>query len=75
MDEIRAVDTVERLESPLDGNDLMRLFERGPGRWIKHVKDYLENEVVEGRLGEDDTERARELAEAYAREHGLFEEE
>ena len=75
VDEIRAADAVEKLESPLDGNDLMRLFERGPGRWIKRIKDYLENEVVEGRLGEDDTERARELSEAYARKHNFFEEE
>jgi poly(A) polymerase len=75
VDEIRAADSVEKLESPLDGNDLMRLFGRGPGRWIKRIKDYLENEVVEGHLREDDTERARKLAGAYAREHDLFEEE
>jgi poly(A) polymerase len=74
VDEIRAADAVEKLESPLDGNQLMRLFGRGPGRWIKHVKDYLENEVVEGRLDKDDTEKARRLAESYAREHNLFEE-
>jgi len=75
VDEIRAADSVEKLESPIDGNDLMRLFGRGPGRWIKRIKDYLENEVIEGRLGEDETERAWELAEAFAREHDLFEEE
>ena len=75
VDEIRAQDAVERLESPLDGNQLMEHFGRGPGRWIKAVKDYLENEVVEGRLGKDDTERARELAETYVCEHNLFEED
>ncbi len=74
VEEVRAEDAIERLESPLDGNQLMEHFGRGPGRWIKHVKDYLESEVVEGRLGKDDTEKARELAEAYAREHDLFEE-
>ncbi len=74
VDEIRAQEAVEKLESPLDGNQLMQHFRRGPGRWIKHVKDYLENEVVEGRLGKEDTEKARELAEAYAHEHNLFEE-
>jgi poly(A) polymerase len=74
VDEIRAADAVEKLESPLDGNQLMRLFGRGPGRWIKHVKDYLENEVVEGRLDKDDAEKARRLAESYAREQNLFEE-
>src|SRR5215216_1475925 len=74
VDEIRTEDAVERLESPLDGNDLMRQFGRGPGRWIKILKDYLRDEVIEGRLGKDDKEKARELAEAYAREHHLFEE-
>jgi poly(A) polymerase len=74
VDEVRAEDAVEKLESPLDGNDLMRQFDKGPGRWIKDLKDYLRNEVVEGRLGKDDKDRARELAEAYAREHDILEE-
>jgi poly(A) polymerase len=58
----------------LSGNDLMEQFERGPGRWIKVLKDYLQNEVVEGRLGKDDRDKARALAEAYALEHAIFEE-
>jgi poly(A) polymerase len=74
VDEVRAEDAVEKLESPLSGNDLMQQFDRGPGRWIKGLKDYLQNEVVEGRLGKDDRDRARELADAYAREHDIFEE-
>jgi poly(A) polymerase len=74
VDEVRSEDTVEKLESPLTGNDLMRQFDRGPGRWIKVLKDYLQNEVVEGRLGKDDRDRATELAEAYAREQAIFEE-
>ncbi|CAN5809483.1 CCA tRNA nucleotidyltransferase [soil metagenome] len=74
VDEIRAQDEIERLESPLDGNDLMRLFDRGPGPWIKPLKDYLEGEVIEGRLAQDDAGKAREFAETYAREHELFKE-
>ena len=74
VDKVRAEDAIEKLESPLDGNQLMRQFGWGPGRWIKSLKGYLQNEVVEGRLGKDDKERARELAETYAREHDLFEE-
>jgi poly(A) polymerase len=74
VDRVRAEDAIEKLEGPLDGNELMRQFDRGPGRWIKDLKDYLQNEVIEGRLGKDDKERARELAETYAREHDLFEE-
>ncbi len=75
VDEILTVDAVERLGSPLDGDDLMRHFGRGPGRWIKVLKDYLQNEVIEGRLGKDDTEKAYEFAESYAREHDIFEED
>ena len=74
VDEIRAKDVIEKLESPLDGNQLMELFGRGPGRWIQPIKNYLEGEVVEGRLGAYDTEKATEMAEAYAHEHDLFEE-
>jgi poly(A) polymerase len=75
VDEVRGEDNIERLESPLDGNDLMWLFGRDPGRWIKPLKDYLQGEVIEGRLGKDDIEKARQLAEAFARDHDLFGEE
>jgi poly(A) polymerase len=73
--EVRAEDAIERLESPLDGNELMGIFGRPPGPWIKPVKDYLRNEVVEGRLAKDDKDEARELAEAFVRERDLFGEE
>src|SRR5918997_1133229 len=68
VEEVRAQDAIERLESPLDGNQLMEQFGLGAGRWIKDVKDFLENEVVEGHLGKDDIEKALELAEAHVRE-------
>src|SRR5919112_28137 len=74
VDEVRAEDAVEKLQSPLSGDDLMEQFGLGPGRWIKGLKDYLQNEVVEGRLGKGDRESARGLAEAYAREHDILEE-
>jgi poly(A) polymerase len=73
VDAVRAEDAIEKLESPLDGNQLMDHFGRGPGRWIKELKDYLEAEVVEGRLAKDDKETAWKLADEYAREHRLFE--
>lgn len=75
VDGVRKKDRIESLQSPLNGNDLMRHFGRGPGRWIKPVKDYLEGEVIEGRLDQNDTARATRLAEEYVREHGLVEEE
>ena len=72
VDEIRTEDAVERLESPLSGDDLMQYFGRGPGRWIKVLKDSLQNEVIEGRLGKDDKEKAYGLARDFVRDHDLF---
>ena len=71
VDAVRAEDEIEKLTSPIGGNELMARYDRGPGPWIKPIKEYLENEVVEGRLAQDDTETAYELADAYVREHGL----
>jgi poly(A) polymerase len=51
-----------RLESPLDGNDLMRIFERPPGPWIKEVKNYLRELVIEGTLAPDDRNGALQQA-------------
>jgi poly(A) polymerase len=51
-----------RLESPLDGNELMRLFARPPGPWIKQVKDHLRELVIDGDLAPGDRERAAEIA-------------
>ncbi|MGI8648857.1 MAG: HD domain-containing protein [Rubrobacter sp.] len=65
VDEVRTEDAIEKLESPLDGNELMRGFDREPGPWIKVAKTFLENEVIEGRLGKDDRENAWRLVEEY----------
>ncbi len=74
VDDVRARDNVERITSPLTGDELMEHFKRGPGRWIKHLKDYLESEVIEGRLRKDDIETAWKMAEQFAHDQNLFEE-
>jgi poly(A) polymerase len=51
-----------RLESPLDGNDLMRIFDRPPGPWIKRVKNHLRELVIEGVLSPDDRDGASRIA-------------
>jgi NAD(P)-dependent dehydrogenase (short-subunit alcohol dehydrogenase family) len=61
----QAAQDVARLQSPLDGDALMQLFGRGPGAWIRPVKDYLLGLVIDGELAEDDRERATELARAF----------
>jgi len=46
------------IKSPLDGNDLMELFNREPGAWIRPIKDHLLNLVIDGALAPDDREGA-----------------
>lgn len=63
--ELIARENVQAIKSPLDGHDLMALFGRGPGPWIKPIKEHLLNLVLEGALAQDDRERAIELARAF----------
>jgi len=70
--EIRAQEDVARLKSPLDGNELMALFGRGPGPWIRPVKEYLLNLVIDGKLDQEDKEAASRLAQAFAEREGIF---
>jgi poly(A) polymerase len=61
---IRALDgPKEVLRSPLTGDDLMRRYDRPPGPWIRLIKDALLDEVIEGRLGPDDRDRALAIAD------------
>lgn len=67
--ELAERERIEALKSPLDGHDLMALFGLGPGPWIRPIKDYLQELVIEGELAPDDKETARELARKFAAEH------
>jgi poly(A) polymerase len=60
--ELREQEDIARIASPLDGLDLMQLFDRGPGRWIQPLKDHLREMVIEGELRMDDKETASEIA-------------
>lgn len=64
--ELQAQEDVAKLQSPLDGNDLMTMFDRGPGPWIKPIKDYLLELVIDGELAQDDKETAAKLARKFA---------
>src|SRR5215471_13157093 len=50
------------LKSPLDGNELMALFHRGPGPWLRPIKDHLLGLVIDGLLSPDDKEQATRIA-------------
>jgi poly(A) polymerase len=62
IETIRAEEDVEKLASPLDGNELMALFGGSPGPWIKQVKDRLLAAVLDGELAPDDKTGAERLA-------------
>ncbi len=53
------------IKSPLDGNDLMKMFGRGPGAWLRPVKEYLLGLVIDGQLAPDDRATAESEARAF----------
>lgn len=59
---LREQEDIAKLASPLDGHDLMTLFDRKPGPWIKPIKDHLLELVLDGVLAQDDREAATEIA-------------
>ena len=69
--ELSEREDVARLQSPLDGNELMEMFGKPPGPWIRPIKDYLLDLVLEGDLAQDDKVRAAELARRFAAERNL----
>ena len=68
---LRAQEDIASLSSPLDGLDLMQLFERGPGPWIKPIKDHLTELVIDGALAQADKEAAIPIARGVYAELGL----
>jgi poly(A) polymerase len=56
------------LRSPLDGNELMAMFGRGPGPWLRPIKDHLLSLVIDGMLSPEDKEKAAKIAEAMLNE-------
>ncbi len=54
-----------KIRSPLDGNELMLMFpNKNPKTgWLKKIMNYLIDEVIEGRLAQDDKEGAKRLIE------------
>ena len=59
---LEAEHALAQLKSPLDGDELMALCGRGPGIWIKHVKDHLRDLVLDGDLAPDDKATAERIA-------------
>lgn len=72
FERLQAEAELAQLDSPLDGNDLMRMFDRPPGPWIKRVKEHLRDLVIDGELAPADVEEAEQIARALIREDALL---
>ncbi len=57
------------LQSPLNGNELMQLFDRAPGPWLSKVKHHLQELVIEGALESNDKQSAIEAAKLFLGEN------
>jgi poly(A) polymerase len=68
-EQLQAEQDIATLDSPLDGHALMELFDRGQGIWIKPIKQYLLDLVLDGDLEPSDIARARDLATAFVESH------
>jgi poly(A) polymerase len=52
------------IKSPLDGDELMKIFGLPPGPWIKPIKEQLLGLVIDGLLAPDDKTTAEVIARA-----------
>lgn len=56
---------VPGMRSPLDGNELMAIFKRERGPWLRQVKEHLLSHVLDGALRQDNKAEAERLAREY----------
>jgi len=56
-----------KAEIPLTGDDLVAMFEREPGPWIRRIKDRLGAMVLDGDLAPGDREHAERVARGMMR--------
>lgn len=59
---------IAKIHSPLDGQELMNIFHRTAGPWIKPIKDHLLQQVLDGQLDQKDKKTAEQIARRMVRE-------
>ena len=67
IDALNAVSNIAKIESPLDGNEIMETLVMKAGPLLKDAKEFLVNAVIDGLLAENDKEKARELLRQWLR--------
>lgn len=65
IEAIQSEQDIAALTSPLDGAEIMRLLALPAGKRVGRIKDFLTNEVIEGRLAPDDKDGALRLAKSF----------
>ncbi|MDW8206248.1 MAG: HD domain-containing protein [Chloroherpetonaceae bacterium] len=61
IERINALSDVARIDSPLNGHEIMQQLGVGRGPHLRAAKDFLINEILEGRLSEGDKQTALQL--------------
>lgn len=62
IEELEKEAEIAKIKSPLSGEELMELFHRQPGPWIKPIKEKLLSLVLDGQLAADDKTQAAVIA-------------
>ena len=62
VQEVLEKEELDKIKSPLSGDELMQIFDRPAGPWIKEIKEHLLNLVIDGQLAQDDKETAEDIA-------------
>lgn len=70
VEKIREEMAGQRIESPLDGREIMHLLDMEPGSKIGEIKAYLEREIIEGNLLPGDKVSAERLVLMKYGDHG-----
>ncbi|MDO8650048.1 MAG: HD domain-containing protein [Candidatus Berkelbacteria bacterium] len=58
---------IAKIHSPLDGEELMAMFHRPAGPWIKTIKEHLLQLVLDGKLDQEDKKNAEQIAKQLAK--------
>ncbi len=67
---VQATQPKEKWQSPLTGKQIMERFGLKPSPLVGQIKNYLEEQVLEGNLASDDVKNAWRLAEEFLRRYG-----
>ncbi|MDE6378227.1 MAG: tRNA nucleotidyltransferase, partial [Duncaniella sp.] len=69
--DLNARDEIRHLQPPVDGNEIMEIFNIPGGPLVGTIKSALKNAILDGEIAPGDREGALQLMYRIAAEHGL----